>query len=291
MLDLSQALQIAIGGLTAGSIYALVGLGFIVVYQVSRVANLAQGEFLTLGALVLITLVSRFSVPLIVAMLVAVALVSCVGLALERLLVRPARRGSISTLLIVTIGASIFLKGVAQLVWGKELYSVQAFSGNEPILLLGAGLQTQALWVFGTIATTALLLWLLFDRTLFGKALLACSENPMAASLVGINTQAMVRFSFALAAALGALAGIVIAPITFVTFDSGTLIGLKGFIAVALGGMRSYPLTVVGGLFLGLLEAFGAGYVSSLFKDVFAFVLLLVALVAWSYRGGRAELA
>ncbi len=272
-----QAVQFLASGLTAGSIYALVALGFSIIFNASRVINFAQGEFVMIGGMSAVSLVAT-GVPMPVAILGAVGIAAIVGLALERLAVGRAKNADIVTLIIITIGASIFLRGVAQLVWDKNIHALAPLSGDTPIAFLGATIVPQSLWVLGaTVAVVIALSWF-FRRTVLGKAMLATSYNPLAAQLVGIDIKKVLFASFGLAAGLGALAGVLIAPITFTSYEVGIMLGLKGFAAAILGGLGSFPGAIVGGLVLGLLESLGAGYVSSAYKDVLAFVLILVVL-------------
>ncbi|MCO5099674.1 MAG: branched-chain amino acid ABC transporter permease [Burkholderiaceae bacterium] len=272
-----QAVQFLASGLTAGSIYALVALGFSIIFNASRVINFAQGEFVMIGGMSAVSLVAT-GMPMPVAILGAVAIAAIVGLALERLAVGRARNADIVTLIIITIGASIFLRGVAQLVWDKNIHALAPLSGDAPIAFLGATIVPQSLWVLGaTVAVVAALSWF-FRRTMLGKAMLATSYNPLAAQLVGIDIKKVLFASFGLAAGLGALAGVLIAPITFTSYEVGIMLGLKGFAAAILGGLGSFPGAIAGGLLLGLLESLGAGYVSSAYKDVIAFLLILVVL-------------
>lgn len=272
-----QAVQFLASGLTAGSIYALVALGFSIIFNASRVINFAQGEFVMIGGMSAVSLVAT-GVPMPVAILGAIGIAAIVGLALERLAVGRAKNADVVTLIIITIGASIFLRGVAQLVWDKNIHALAPLSGDTPIAFLGATIVPQSLWVLGaTVAVVIALSWF-FRRTLLGKAMLATSYNPLAAQLVGVDIRKVLFASFGLAAGLGALAGVLIAPITFTSYEVGIMLGLKGFAAAILGGLASFPGAIVGGLLLGLLESLGAGYVSSAYKDVIAFVLILVVL-------------
>jgi len=270
--------QFVLSGLTAGAIYALVALGFALIYNASGVINFAQGEFVMIGGMATASFIAS-GVPLFPAVLLAILAAVLVGLALEKLAVEPARNAPVVTLIIITIGASIFIRGLAALVWDKKIHAVPAFSGDAPIALGGATLLPQVLWVLGASAAAVAALWWFFNRTLAGKAMLAVSHNRLAAELMGISVRRTLLLSFGLAAALGALAGVLIAPIAFTSWDAGVMLGLKGFAAAILGGMGSGPGAIAGGLALGLLEALGAGYVSSAYKDVFAFVILLAALV------------
>src|SRR5512134_109398 len=264
-------------GLTVGAVYALVALGFSIIYNASGVINFAQGEFVMIGGMSAVALVAT-GLPLAVAIPLAVAATTVAGLALERFAIAPARGAPVVTLIIITIGASIFLRGLATIVWDKKLHALPAFSGERPIGVLGATVVPQSLWVIGATAAIVAALWWFFGRTRLGKAMLATSHNRLAAELVGINVRHVLFLAFGLSAALGALAGILTAPITLTSYDVGVMLGLKGFAAAILGGLGSGPGAVAGGLLLGVLESLSAGYVSSAYKDVIAFVILLGVL-------------
>jgi branched-chain amino acid transport system permease protein len=276
------------GGLTAGAIYALVALGFSIVYNASGAINFAQGEFVMAGGMSAVSLLAM-GLPLPVAVLLAVAAAVIVGLLVEKLAIEPARHAGTVTLIIITIGVSLFLRGLAQLVWDKRVHALPAFSGDQPIHLFGATLLPQSLWVLGGAGLAVAALSWFYGRTLFGKAMLATSYNPLAARLVGVNTRTVLWVSFGLAALLGALGGVLIAPITFTSYDSGIMLGLKGFAAAMLGGLGSFSGAVLGGLLLGLAEGLGAGFVSSAYKDAIAFVIILAVLffLPGGLRGAR----
>ncbi|MCC7058814.1 MAG: branched-chain amino acid ABC transporter permease [Burkholderiaceae bacterium] len=270
-------LQFLAGGLTIGAIYALVALGFSIIFNASHVINFAQGEFVMIGGMSAVSLIAS-GLPMPVAIFGAVLIAGVVGLLLEWLAVGRARKADVVTLIIITIGASIFLRGLAQLVWDKSIHALAPLSGDKPISLFGATILPQSLWVLGATVVVVILLSWFFNRTLLGKAMLATSYNRLAAQLVGIEVRRVLLASFGLAAALGAIAGVLIAPITFTAYDIGIMLGLKGFAAAILGGLGSFPGAILGGLLLGLLENLGAGYVSSAYKDVIAFALILVVL-------------
>ena len=273
----AQLTQFLLTGLTIGAIYALVALGFAIIYNASHVINFAQGEFVMIGGMASVSLI-QIGLPLLVAIPIAVLAAAAVGMALERFAIEPARGASPVTLIIITIGASILLRGVATLVWDKKLHTVPPFSGETPIQIGGATILPQSLWVIGiTLAIVVLLGWF-FGRTLLGKAMLATSHNPLAAQLCGINVRFILFLSFALSAGLGAIAGILIAPITMTSWDVGVMLGLKGFAAAILGGLGNGMGAVVGGLVLGIAESLGAGYVSSAYKDAIAFIIILAVL-------------
>ena len=270
-------LQFVASGLTAGAIYALVALGFTIVFNASGAINFAQGEFVMVGGMSAATLVAA-GVPLPLAVLLAIAAAIVVALVIERVAISPARHAGTVTLIIITIGVSLFLRGLAQLVWGKGVFGLPAFSGDAPIALAGATIMPQSLWVLGGAAVAVLGLRFFYGSTLAGKAMLATSFNRLAAQLVGINTRAVLFASFGLAAFLGAVGGVLIAPIAFTSYDAGIMLGLKGFAAAMLGGLGSFAGAVLGGLVLGLLEGLGAGFVSSAYKDAIAFVVIFGVL-------------
>ena len=272
-----QWVQFLAGGLTAGAIYALVALGFSIIFNASRVINFAQGEFVMIGGMSAVSLLAA-GLPLPLAIVGAVVIAGAIGLLLDKFAVERAQQADVVTLIIITIGASILLRGLAQLVWDKRIHALPPMSGDRPIEIFGATIVPQSLWVLGVALAIVVALSWFFGRTRLGKAMLATSHNRLAAQLVGIDVRKVLFVSFGLAAALGAIAGVLIAPITFTSYDAGIMLGLKGFAAAILGGLGSFPGAVVGGLLLGLLESLGAGYVSSAYKDVIAFVIILAVL-------------
>jgi len=183
-------------------------------------------------------------------------------------------------LIIITIGASIFLRGAAQVIFDKRFHTLPPFVGGDAIRIAGAAILPQSLVVLAGAVIILVLLWAFIERTLIGKAMVATAANEIAARLVGIDTRAAVGLSFAIAAAIGAEAGILITPIDLTSYDGGTVLALKGFAAAMLGGIGSAVGAVIGGLVLGLLEAFAAGYVSSQYKDAVAFLVILIVLLA-----------
>lgn len=275
MLDL--LFQLLVTGITVGSLYALIGLGFALIYNASDVVNFAQGEFVMLGAMTAIALL-KAGLPLPLAALLATLATVVIGLLLERFAIEPAAGTSVVTTIIITIGAAIFLRGAALLLWGKDFHALPAFSGDTPLRLGGATLLPQSLWVLGVTALLVVMVRAFFGRTLLGKALLACSFNQVAAQAVGINVKVMLRLAYGLSAGLGALAGILIAPITFSSYEAGAMLGLKGFSAAIVGGIGNPMGAVAGGLLLGILESLGAGLISSGYKDAIAFVFVLMVL-------------
>ncbi len=272
-----QIVQFLATGITVGSTYALVGLGFALIYNASDVVNFAQGEFVMLGAMLAIALLTA-GWPLPLAAIAATLLTVLAGLLLERFAIEPSAGAPVVSTIIITIGAAIFLRGVALLLWGKDFHALPPFSGDTPLHLGGATLLPQSLWVLGMTVLLVGLVHVFLNRTLLGKALLACSFNRAAAQLVGINVKVMLRLAYGLSAGLGALAGILIAPITFSSYEAGIMLGLKGFSAAIVGGIGNPMGAVAGGLLLGVLESLSAGLISSGYKDAIAFLFVLMVL-------------
>lgn len=273
-----QLSQYIMSGLTTGAVYALVALGFCLIYNATHIVNFAQGDFLSLGGLMLYSLLHGAGLPLPLAFVLTVAGVALTGAALERLAIRHAKSREITVLIFITVAASVLMRGVFKDIWGKQALAVPSFSPEVPLRLMGATFTPQNLWVLGvTLIAIAVLGWF-FNRTLTGKAMRAVALNPRAAALMGIDVNRMVLLSFALAGALGGVAGMLITPITTASYQVGVLIGLKGFAAAVLGGYGSFMGAVAGGLALGLLESLGAGIISSAYKDVIAFVVLILVL-------------
>jgi branched-chain amino acid transport system permease protein len=274
---LAPLLQYLISGLTNGAIYALIALGFGIIYNATTIINFAQGEMVMLGALCAIS-IYHVSPSLPLAFVGGVAMVTLIGLVFERLALRPVRDPSPISLIIITVGGAVFIKGVAMLLWGKDPFSLPPFTSNVPIALGPATILPQNLWVLGVGTLLVLFLEAFLRLTLVGKAMRACAYNPRAARLVGISTSRMVQLSFGLSAALGAAGGILIAPLTLGVYDMGTMLGLKGFSAAILGGLGSILGGVLGGLLLGVAESLASGLISSGYRDAVAFLILLVAL-------------
>ena len=274
-----EFLQFFFSGLTVGAIYALVAVGFTLIYNASDVINFAQGEFVMLGGMVTF-FAAAAGVPLPLAALLAIVVATAFGLLLHRLAIEPARGASAVSLIIITIGASIFLRGIAAIAFDKNFHSFPAFAGAEPWVIGGAALLPQSVIVLIGAGAIVVALWAFMSMTLTGKALVATAANRLAARLVGINTAAIVGLAFAVSAAIGAIGGILMTPITLTSYDVGTLLALKGFAAAMLGGMGNPLGAVIGGLVVGLLEAFSAGYLSSAYKDAIAFLVILGVLFA-----------
>jgi branched-chain amino acid transport system permease protein len=275
---MEDLVQYIFAGLTSGAIYALIALGFGVVHNTMGIVNFTQVDFVSLGGMVLFSALFTAGLPMPLALPAAVAGVTVAALLVEFIGLRPSRSQSHLVLIFLTIGLSIILRGIMKIVWGKNRMAVPPLAGEDPVRFLGASILPQALWILALTGVTIVLLVLFFRKTNLGLAMRGVAANPEAAAIVGLNVGRVKAASFALAGALGGLAGVLVTPITTLSYDVGVLLGLKGFAAAILGGFGSFPGAILGGLTLGLLESLGAGYVSSAYKDVIAFIILLAVL-------------
>jgi branched-chain amino acid transport system permease protein len=272
------ALQYLLSGITKGSIYAVVAIGFNLIYSATGVLNFAQGEFVMLGGMVAVTLAHYVPLPVAIAgSVTVVALLACV---LELVLFRRLRRHSVLHLIIITIGLSIVIQEAALHVWDEKVRSLPYFTGSEisSVRLFGASISPQVLWVLGTVAFSVAALHVFLKYTLRGRAMRACSSNPEAAMLAGINIRNMRTLAFGLSAGLGALGGCVISPITMTHYEMGAPLAIKGFAAAILGGLGNPLAAVVGGVLVGLLEAQSVRWFPAAYNDVTAFAILLLVL-------------
>lgn len=274
---MTEFLQFVLSGLTVGSVYALVALGFTIVYNASGVVNFAQGEFVMIGGMSTVFLFDA-GFPLPLAAVAAVCIGAGAGFFLNKLALEPARGASVMSLIIITIGASIFLRGAAQLVFDKQLHRFPSFSGDEPFIIAGAAVLPQSLWVMCGAAALFAGLYIFFTRSLTGKSILATANNRDAAKLAGVNTDFVMALSFMLSAAIGAAAGVLITPITLTSYDIGIALALKGFAGAMLGGIGNPAGALAGGVLIGLIEAAAAGYISSDYKDAAAFAVIIAVL-------------
>ena len=290
-----QFAQYLIDGLAQGSIYALVGLGFTIIYAVTRIINFAQGEFVMLGGMLSYVLAHEAGLPMPLAVIVAILVAAATGAVMYLLAIRTARRASVLSLIIITIGASIFIRGIAGNRLGVGAVQPTHFTGSTTILFLGAKIDPQELWIIGITLSVTILLHLFLTYTIAGKSLKACAINPEAASLVGINTKTTALTAFILAAAIGGIGGVAVAPLSFASYDMGAMLGLKGFVAASIGGFMSPIATVVGGLIIGVVEKLAVGLswgpFNSSYKDAIALVVLLLILLIRSGKLAAEERA
>ncbi len=271
-------IQYLVAGITYGSIYAIVAIGFNIIYNTTGIINFAQGEFVMLGGMLSITFLQYLPLPL--AILLAVLVTMGIGALIEMLFIRWLQNPGILRMIIITIGISILIREAALHVWGSNVRSLPYFVGNEisAIAIAGARVSPQVLWVVGTCSLMVVALNIFFQATSIGREMRACAANRIAAVLCGIDTRNMVTLSFVLSAGIGALAGAVMSPITYTQYDIGTGLAIKGFTVAILGGLGNSLGAVAGGLLLGIIEAFSVSVVPLAFQDAIAIAILLVIL-------------
>ncbi len=279
---LSQILQYSISGMTAGSIYGVIGICWSVVFLMTSVLNFATGEFVMLGGM-LTWGFHAAGLGLFPASMLAVAATILISTIIERTTIRSVRYPSARTYMMLTIAIGAVLKGLVLLKWGSETRKIEPIFGADVLHMGGATVTPQVICVVAfLVVVTAGLSWFL-NHTLFGKALRASAYNNTGARLVGIDISKFRMFCFGLAGGLGAITGIVTAPITFTGYEIGLLTGLKGLV-VAIVGRWTIIGTVAAALVLGLLEGFCAGFISAGLKDVFALGIMIVVLIIGTYR-------
>ena len=274
--------QLVLPGLTTGCVYALIALGFVLCYNVSNVINMAQGEFVMLGGL-LAAWMHVMGIPLPLAVLLATLSGALLGAAQERLTLAPVRKSAQFIQVTITLGVAVILRGFALIFFGKDPIALPGFTGNGVFFLFDAILPVQTLWVWGATILMLLGMYWFLQHTDTGRAVRACSINPIAARLMGVDADRLTLIVFAVAGGTGALAGSVITPIVLANWDAGFLYGLKGFIGAIMGGLKSPTVAVVAGLGVGVAESLAAGYLSSGWKDAIVYGLLLAFLLV---RGG-----
>lgn len=271
--------QAVFAALSVGSMYALVAIGVTLVYNSTNIINFAQGEFVMLGGMMMVMLYGQMHWPLYMAIPVTILVTVAIGMLLMKVSYRPGKSTSLISVLIITIGASLFISGSAEHIWDSDIHRFPAFSGDTPINVLGATIVPQSLWVIGVTALIVVLLVFFFYFSIHGKAMRACALDRMAAQLMGIRVNAMVLLSFAMSAALGAVAGIVLTPLTMTSCDGGMLLAVKGFSAAMLGGMGSILGAMIGSFVFAFLESFGATFISSSAKDLVTFIVIIGVLL------------
>jgi branched-chain amino acid transport system permease protein len=269
-------IQLLVIGVTTGSIYALIALGYVTIYRTSRIVNLAQGAFVMFGALLTYSFLSELGLPYWLSAILAIVSVVILSLIMYLLVLKPLMRISLVSIILATIALSILFENLALLRWGGYGKSVPYFTGEQNILIGGVNIPRQSLWVIGLMLVVLAGLYLLTNYTRIGKQMSATAADPGAASLSGVSTGRMVLLAFALSAAIGALGGIAVNPISQTTFASGGAYALWGFVAAILGGWGSSTGAVVGGLGLGLIQSLALGFVPAGNEDAIAYAILIL---------------
>jgi branched-chain amino acid transport system permease protein len=270
--------QYILSGVVDGAIFALVAAGFVLIYQVTGLINFAQGEFAMIGAMTAASLATA-GMPTLAAAGLAVLAAAVVGAICYLLAIRPARAATGVTLIFITLGLDVALRGLALFVWGTNPLSLNAFSSGNAIQIFGGALPPQALWVLGSDVVVFVALYLFFRHTYAGTAVRAAVANPPIASTFGIPLRTFAFWSFVVAAAIGGIGGVMIAPITSATYDMGLTLGLAGFVAAVLGGLDSLPGALVGGFVLGIVEHVAGGLWSTGWEQGVGFLILVLVLV------------
>ncbi len=257
MLELTA--QAIASGIAVGCIYGLIGIGFCVIYNASGIVNFAQGAFVMLGGMVAYVALNRYGLPLPLAAILAIGLVAGLGILLERIVVRPLwnRQSTMFVMILATLAAQIVIERLTLIVAGDQPRTLPMFTDHPPLRVVGLAISYQFLWIVGFSALSIVLLAWFFSSTKTGKAMRACSINREAAALMGISVSRMLALSFALSAALGALAGVLITPTQYTAFNVGVPYAISGFIAAIVGGFGRPLGALAGGILLGI--AAGAG--------------------------------
>ncbi|MDR3589777.1 MAG: branched-chain amino acid ABC transporter permease [Negativicutes bacterium] len=276
--------QLLLNGLAMGAIYALVALGIVVIANAVNVVNFAQGENVMLGAYVAAMLTLTFHLPLLSSYLVSIVLLALYGYVFQKVAYFPLRKKPAITVIVSTIGVSMFLKNIARIIWGPQPIFFPGLFGENTIQLGSIFVDPQNLLIIGVTTGLVVFQYYFFGKTPLGRQMQATAQDQEAAALMGIKVSRMIAWTFIYSSTLAAAAGVLLAPIFFVSADMGGSLGLKAFAASIIGGFGSVPGAIIGGLFLGVLEIFGAAYVSSLYKDAFAFIVLILIL-AFMPRG------
>ena len=247
--------QYLIAGLTYGTIYAVVGMGFNIIYNATGIINFAQGEFVMLGGMIAVSL--HQAMPLPVAIAGAVLLTMAIGALIELAFIRWLVGPSVLRMIVITIGISILVREASLAVWGQDVRALPYFTGNEvsSLAIGGARISPQVLWTVG-----------------------ACASNRVAARLCGLPTRNLVTLSFVLSAGMGALAGCVVSPISYTQYNIGTGLAIKGFTVAILGGLGNSLASVAAGLVLGVVESFSVSLMPTAYKDAIAIAILLAVL-------------
>jgi len=275
------ALQLAIAGLSVGSIYALVALAIVIPFKASGVLNFGQGEIVTFGAYAALVL-TQLALPYPIVLACVVALGAVGGIAIERVLIRPIVKAPEFTLVIATFAIGLLIKGAISVRFGDSPNTIDGPFGGEPIVAAGLRFNPTSLWIFGCTLLVTFAVIAFFRHTRLGKAMRAVSVSPEAAKLMGIRVDRVYRWSWAISTAIGALAGLLVAPLIGINPEIGQLI-LRGLLGAVIGGFTSIPGAVVGGLAVGLIETFSGVLIGSAFKNLVPFVLLMLLLVFRPY--------
>lgn len=271
--------QLVASGLALGSIYALLALSLVLINKATDVVNFAQGEMAMFGTFICFTLLTRTGLPLVAVLILAVPIGALLGIATERIAMRPLQAAPPVNALIATIGLWLIFHHAAGWIWGYDPVRFPSLFSPAPVDILGARIAENSLGIIGVSLAVVVLLYLFFEHTRMGVAMRAASMNRRAAQLMGVNIDRVALVAWALAAAISVVSGFLVAPLTFLDFEMMFAVLLKAFAGAILGGFNSLPGAVVGCLVIGVVENLFAAYVSTAFKDTFAFAIIIAVLM------------
>ena len=271
-------IQLLVTGITMGSIYSLIALGYVTIYRTSRIVNMAQGAFVMLGAYFAYSFFSELHLPYWVSAVLSIISVVIVGLLIYVLVLRPLIKVSLVSIILATMAVSILFENFGLIRYGGYGKSVPSFTGDKALFIGKVAVFPQSLWVMGLMIAVLIGLYALTNLTRVGKQMTATANDPAAASLAGVKTGRMILLAFAISAAIGALGGIAITPINATNYQSGGIYALSGFVAAILGGWGSSSGAVVGGLALGIIQSVVTGFLPAGYQDAVAFAILILVL-------------
>ena len=275
-------LNFLISGISLGSIYAIIALGYTMVYGIAKMLNFAHGDVIMVGAYICFFSVSSFNLPPAVGVVLAVLACTALGIVIERLAYKPLRQATSLAVLITAIGVSYFLQNGAQLLWTSNIKMFPSFFSASPIEFFGGELKITIAAIVTVAACVVIMLGLTWftGRTRMGKAMRACSEDKAAAQLMGINVNATISMTFAIGSALAAIAGVLFCSVyPTLTPTTGSMPGIKAFTAAVFGGIGSIPGALLGGVLLGVIEIFASAYISTQMSNAIVFAVLIVVLL------------
>jgi branched-chain amino acid transport system permease protein len=275
---MSTWLQYIVTGITMGSVYSLIGLGYVTIYRTSHVVNMAQGSFVMMGGFFGYSLLKEIGLPYWAAIILSVLAVAVVALGMYLLVLKRIMKSSLVNMILATVGLSILVESLVLLKWGGYSKPTPPFTGDKLLRVGGVHVVVQSLWVVGLMVVLFVGLYFFEQRTRVGKQMTATATNPNAARISGIPTQRMIILAFAISAAIGAMGGLAINAVIPLTYQSGALWGLTGFVAAILGGWGSSGGAVLGGLVLGIIQSIFAGVLPAGWQDAIAFVILILLL-------------
>ncbi len=272
-------LQLLVTGITMGSVYAVIALGFVTIYRSSRIVNMAQGSFVMFGGFFAFSMFSELGLPYWLSAIIGVILVVVLAVLMWLVVLKPVLKISLAPMILLTVALSLLFENLSLVKYGGYTKTLPAFGGDHTFQIGGVFITAQSLYIIGIVIVMLVALYFLNNRTVVGKRMTATATNPMAASLSGINVTKMISISFIISAAIGAIGGVAISSyVGGITYAYGGMYGMMGFIAAVLGGWGSSSGAVVGGLILGIAQALSTGLVPAGYKNVVAFIILLIVV-------------